>query len=217
MSTKGFAVFGHFDYFGFSRVQNMRTIFIACWAVALTLMPPAIVSAQVPQLEKGPAGSAVYTIQPGDVLKIVVHNEPNVSDNYTVRPDGRISLPYIKDVKAAGLSTELLGQKIEERLKDFMDAPNVAVILAHNGYHIFVLGRVRKEGEIRSELPLTITQALSIAGGLTDYTTGDDIIILHGGGEDTKPFRFNYQELLNSKNFSQNMFLKSGDQIIVVK
>src|SRR5262245_1564634 len=75
------------------------------------------------------SGSPLYLIQPNDVLQIFVWKEPNLSEKVTVRPDGRISFPLIQDMQAAGMNPAQLKQRIEENLKEFIDAPNVTVIV----------------------------------------------------------------------------------------
>src|SRR5256885_10590781 len=98
-------------------------VFLSCSSLA----PVVSSSAQVLRTEKTTAALPTYIIQPGDVLLIDVNKEPRVTGEYNVRSDGRISLPYIQDVQAGGFSPEELKGRIEARLTEFIDVPNVAV------------------------------------------------------------------------------------------
>ena len=162
------------------------------------------------------SSSPLYIIQPNDVLQIFVWKEPNLSEKVTVRPDGRISFPLIQDMQAAGMNPGQLKQRIEENLKEFIDAPNVTVIVdAIKSYRVFVTGKVAKPGAIEVEKPISVLQALSLAGGAVEFANMEDIVIIRNTGEDSTLYRFNYPEVIKGKNFSQNMLLKSGDVVVV--
>jgi polysaccharide export outer membrane protein len=184
-------------------------IFLVCVTSVSTL--------RAQNLEPARAGaSPPYLIQPNDILEIVVYKEPNVTRKVLVRPDGRISLPLVQDLQAAGLNPAQLKQKIEEILKLSMDAPNVTVIVdAIQSYRVYVMGKVAKPGAIMMEKPINVLQALSLAGGFTDFAKAAEIVIIRGNGEDSTLFRFNYSDVTKSNGFSQNMLLRSGDVIVV--
>ena len=119
-------------------------------------------------------------------------------------------------MQAAGLNPVQLKEKIEESLKEYIDAPNVTVIVdAIQSYRIFVLGKVAKSGAIMVERQIDVLKALSLAGGLLEFANPADIVIIRGTGEDSTLYRFNYPEVIKGKNFSQNMLLKSGDVVVV--
>jgi polysaccharide export outer membrane protein len=161
-------------------------------------------------------GGPLYVIQPNDVLAIFVWKEPALSGKVTVRPDGRISFPLIQDMQAGGLNPVQLKENIERGLKAFLDVPNVTVIVdAIQSYRVYVTGRVGKPGPIMSEKPISVLQALSIAGGLQDFANTAEIVIIRNSGEDSTLYRFNYPEVIRGKNFSQNMLLRSGDVVVV--
>src|SRR5215467_3403090 len=160
--------------------------------------------------------SPLYLIQPNDVLQIFVWKEPNLSMKVTVRPDGRISFPLVQDMQASGLNPEQLKSKIENSLREYIDVPNVTVIVdAIQSYRIFVTGKVGKPGMISSEKPLSVLQAISLAGGFLEFANEAETVIIRGSGEGSVIYRFNYPEVVKGKNFSQNMLLKSGDVVIV--
>jgi polysaccharide export outer membrane protein len=157
-----------------------------------------------------------YIIQPNDVLQIFVYKEPALSGKVTVLPDGRISIPLVQDMKAAGLNPAQLKAKLEAALKEYLDIPNVTVSVdAIQSYKIYVTGKVVKGGVITLEKPITVLQALSIAGGLADFASPSEIVVVRNSGEDSTLFKINYPELIKGKNFSQNMLLRSGDVLVV--
>jgi len=187
---------------------------IFCLFLVAGISIAAIVKAQT--LQPAKLGSALYLIQPNDVLQIFVYKEPNLSGKVTVRPDGRISFPLIQDMQAEGLNPGQLKNKVEEALKEYIDAPNVTVIVeAILSYRVFVTGRVGKPGMITSEKPINVLQALSLAGGFQEFANQAETVIIRNSGEDSTLFRFNYPEVIKGKNFSQNMPLKSGDVVVV--
>jgi len=163
-----------------------------------------------------PKVTAHYIIQPSDVLQIFVYKEPTLSGKVTVLPDGRISFPLIQDMQAAGLNPGQLKAKIEEALKEYLDAPNVTVTVeAIQSYKVYVEGKVAKSGMIMSEKPINVLQALAIAGGLAEFANPAETVIIRNSGEESTLFRFNYPEAIKGKNFSQNMLLRSGDVVVV--
>ncbi len=82
-------------------------------------------------------------------------------------------------------------------------------------YKVYVIGKVLKSGEIMSVQPINVLQALSLAGGFSDLAKPSEIVVFRGTGESTVPYKFNFSELPGGKNYSQNMFLKSGDVVYV--
>jgi polysaccharide export outer membrane protein len=187
---------------------------IVCLFLVVGVAAAAIVKAQT--LQPAKLGSALYIIQPNDVLQIFVYKEPNLSGKVTVRPDGRISFPLIQDMQAEGLNPGQLKNRVEEALKEYIDAPNVTVIVeAILSYRVFVTGKVGKPGMITSEKPINVLQALSLAGGFQEFANQAETVIIRNSGEDSTLFRFNYPEVIKGKNFSQNMPLKSGDVVVV--
>ena len=160
--------------------------------------------------------SDLYIIQPNDVLSIFVWKEPNLSEKVTVRPDGRISFPLVQDMQAAGLNPGQLKNKIEESLREYIEVPNVTVIVeAIQSYKIYVTGKVGKPGAIMSEKPISVLQAISMAGGLLEFANQSETVIIRNTGEGTTLYKFNYPEVIKGRNFSQNMLLRSGDVVVV--
>jgi polysaccharide export outer membrane protein len=161
-------------------------------------------------------GGSLYVIQPNDVLSVFVWKEEKLSAKVTVRPDGRISFPLIQDMQASGLNPSQLKEKVETALKEFIDVPNVTVIVeAIQSYRVYVNGKVMKPGVIMNEKPISVLQVLALAGGFQDFANTAEIVIIRGSGEDSTLYRFNYPEVVKGRNFSQNMLLRTGDVVVV--
>jgi polysaccharide export outer membrane protein len=157
-----------------------------------------------------------YIIQPNDVLEIFVWKEEKLTRKVFVRPDGRISFPLIQDLTAAGLSTGELKQRIEDSLRQYIEVPNVTVILeAIQSYRIYVTGKVAKPGVYPSEKQINILQAIAMAGGFLEFADPSNIVVIRTNGDDSTRFVFNYNDVIKAKNFNANMLLKAGDVIVV--
>ena len=193
---------------------NMNRKTKVCLFLLLSLTIGAIVRAQT--LVPTKVASPLYIIRPNDVLQIFVYKEPTLSSKVTVRPDGRISFPLIQDMQAEGMNPAQLKERIEAALKEYVDAPNVTVIVeAILSYRVFVTGKVGKPGMISSEKPINVLQAISLAGGFQDFANQAETVVIRNSGEDSTLYKFNYPEVIKGKNFSQNMDLKSGDVVVV--
>jgi polysaccharide export outer membrane protein len=157
-----------------------------------------------------------YRIGPLDVLDVNVWKEPEVSRQVPVRPDGKISLPLLNDVQAAGLTPAELGAQITKGLERFMTAPQVTVIVAQiNSQRIYMLGEVANAGAYVLLPGMTVLQALSNAGGFTPFSNLKNIHVLRQeNGKQLKLF-FNYKEVISGKRTEQNIELKPGDTIVV--
>jgi polysaccharide export outer membrane protein len=157
-----------------------------------------------------------YTIGPQDVLDISVWKEPELTRSVPVRPDGKISLPLLNDVQAAGLTPSQLAALITTNLKKFVTAPQVTVIVtAINSQRVFIIGEVLRPGAFPLLPGMTVLQALSSAGGFTQFASLSKIYILRNeDGKQTK-HPFNYKAAINGKQVDQNFLMKAGDQIVV--
>ena len=157
-----------------------------------------------------------YVIGPEDVLDISVWKEPDVSRVVPVRPDGRISLPLIDDVQAAGLSPQQLAKSVAEKLKKFLNEPQVTVIVtAMNSQRVFVVGEVLRAGAFPMLPGMTVLQALSSAGGFTTFADVKKIHVMRLRDGKQIEIPFNYREVLKGDNSGQNIKLEPGDTIIV--
>jgi polysaccharide export outer membrane protein len=157
-----------------------------------------------------------YVIGPQDVLDISVWKEPEVSRSVPVRPDGKISLPLLNDVQAAGLTPSQLITQITTGLSKFMTNPEVTVIVtAINSQHVYILGEVGRPGGYVLLPDMTVLQAVSNAGGLTQFANGKKIYVLRPDGPKQDKLFFNYKEVLDGKHPEQNITLKQGDTVVV--
>jgi polysaccharide export outer membrane protein len=158
-----------------------------------------------------------YLIGEGDVLQISVWGEPTASvPSATVRPDGKISMPLLKDITVAGMTPAQVESMVQQRLAKSIRAPDVTVIVSQiNSKKIFLVGAVKREGPLKFTYRMTVLQALSEAGGLTDYAKRKNIYVLHT--ESGRQFRlpFNYDAVLKGENMEQNILLSPGDTIVV--
>ena len=157
-----------------------------------------------------------YLIGPEDVLDISVWKEPDVSRVVPVRPDGRISLPLINDVQAAGLSPQQLAGSVQEKLKKYLNGPQVTVIVtAINSQRVFVVGEVLRAGAFPMLPGMTVLQALSSAGGFTTFADVKKIHVMRLRNGKQVEIPFNYREVLKGDAAQQNIKLEAGDTIVV--
>lgn len=157
-----------------------------------------------------------FIIGPEDVLGVVFWREPDISGDVTVRPDGRITLPVIGELPAAGLRPGELQTRITAAAGKYLTAPNVAVVVrAINSRRVFVTGRVLTPGGHPLKGPLTVMQAIALAGGLTEYAKAKGITVLRSTPQGTQRFKFNYRDVANGKDLEQNILLMPGDTVVV--
>jgi polysaccharide export outer membrane protein len=157
-----------------------------------------------------------YKIGPQDVLRIDVWKEPEISRVTPVRPDGRISLPLLNDVQAAGLTPTQLASTISEGLKKFITNPQVTVgVNEINSRRIYVTGEVTKPGAFPLQPNMTVLQALTSSGGFTQFAKIKGIYVLRT--EDGKQVKhpFNYKDVVSGKHPELNIVLQPADVIVV--
>jgi len=180
-------------------------------------LPPPGTPAKPAAVDRGVPND--YEIGAGDELQISVWKEPDASvPSVVVRPDGKISLPILKEVAVVGLTPTQAEALITSQLVKFISAADVTVIVkAINSKKIYALGGVKKEGPIPYTYRMTVLQALSEAGGLTDYAKRKKIYVLrHENGRDYK-LPFDYDAILMGKKMELNLPLIPGDTIVVPK
>ncbi len=155
-----------------------------------------------------------YIIGAHDVLDISVWKEENLTKTVPVRPDGKISLPLLNDVQASGLTPTQLATEITQDLKKFVTDPQVTVIVREiNSQRVYLLGEVTRAGAYPLLPGMTVLQALSSAGGFTQFANLKKIYVLRVENGKQEKFPFNYKEALSKGD--QNIFLKAGDTIVV--
>jgi polysaccharide export outer membrane protein len=159
--------------------------------------------------------NARYVIGPDDSLAITVWKEPTLSGTIPVRPDGMISMALIGDLRAAGRTPMQLADDITEKLKKYIQDPNVSVVvMADTSQRIFVIGEVGHVGPVPMTPGMTPLQAIASGGGLTPFANSKKIYILRNEGGKQQKIPFNYKEALKGDD-SQRIPLKPGDTIVV--
>lgn len=155
-----------------------------------------------------------YRIGEQDVLVITVWREPELSATVMVRPDGKITLPLVNDVDAGGLTTDELKNLLTEKLRPFVNVPQVTVAVREiNSRKVFVIGQVGREGSYRINSTSTVLQVIAEAGGLRDFANRKGIYVLrHQNGSQVK-LSFNYDKVIRGKD--DNIQLRPGDTIVV--
>ena len=157
-----------------------------------------------------------YVIGPEDVLYIHVWKEDALSRTVLVRMDGKISLPLIDDVQAAGLTARQLKEVLTKRLKEFVDNPNVSVIVTEpNSFKVYVSGQVRNPGVVRLRSETSILQLITMVGGFTDWANQKKILIIRKEDGKEKRFTVNYKKIVKGDAPDSNLILKAGDYIVV--
>jgi polysaccharide export outer membrane protein len=156
-----------------------------------------------------------YVIGADDTLRISVWKEPDLSEILPVRPDGKISMPLLNDIPAAGLTPLQLRDSITEKLKKFIADPRVTVVVtAMNSQRVFVSGEVLHSGPIALLPHMTMLQALSQAG-FTQFANLKGIYLLRTENGKQEKIPFNYKEVIKGNHPEQNIMLKPGDTVVV--
>lgn len=162
-----------------------------------------------------PEVPADYVIGADDTLRISVWKEPDLNATLPVRPDGKISLPLLNDVPAAGLTPMELASSITEKLKKYLADPRVTVVvIAMNSRRIFVTGEVTHSGAVALLPNMTILQALATAG-FTQFANPKKVYLLRMENGHQVKIPFNYKEVVKGIHPEQNIMLRPGDTVVV--
>ena len=160
------------------------------------------------------ADSSQYVIGPEDSLYVHVWKEETLSRTVPVRIDGKISLPLIDEIQAAGLTPLQLKENLIKRFRDFVDIPNVSVIVMEaNSFKVFVSGQVKTPGVVRLRSETSILQLIPMVGGFTDWANKRKVLVVRKEGGQEKRITINYNRIVDGKD--PNFVVKSGDTIIV--
>ncbi len=163
-----------------------------------------------------PADSASYVIGSEDILYIHIWNEQHLSRTVPVRIDGKISLPLVDEIQAAGLTPLQLKESLTQRLKDFVDNPNVSVmVMEAKSFKVYISGQVRSPGVYNLKSETNLLQFIIMAGGFTDWANQKKILIIRKENGKEKRMTINYKKIVKGDDPSSNIILKAGDTIIV--
>jgi len=168
----------------------------------------------------GTSGAATerpsYLIGPNDILNVYVWKEPELTQDVTVMSDGRITFPLIGEIMAQGQTITALKETITEKLKDYVTAPEVTIILRESRSRlIYTIGKLNQPGPYPLEADMTVLQALSTAGGFAEWADTKNILIIRRTGKREKQIRFNYESFIAGKKVEQNIVLQPNDTIVV--
>jgi polysaccharide export outer membrane protein len=154
-----------------------------------------------------------YTIGLGDVLRVIVWKEPDLTVDATVRLDGMITMPLLGDVSAVGRGPGALAAALAGDLDRFIEKPRVTVtVVQASSARVYVVGQMMRPGEFPLTGGLTVLKALALAGGFKDFAHPENIVIIR---EDQTVIPFNYKRVADGKDASQNVPLAAGDTIVV--
>ena len=157
-----------------------------------------------------------FIIGPADLLDIVVIKEPDLSKTVLVRPDGKILLPLVNEVQAAGKTPVQLQADLVQAFSKFYEQVTVTVLVKEiNSYKFSITGKVKNPGTYKMSADTTLLEAISLAGGFAEFASTNNIKIFRKGSENSKPVRIKYSKIVSGKDPSQNIIIKPGDTIIV--
>ena len=160
----------------------------------------------------------IYTVQAGDLLEVSVWKEPDLTRDVLVRPDGGLSFPLAGEIEANGKSIDGVRKAIAERLARYIPDPVVTVSAKEIlGNKIYVIGEVTEPGEFIATRPVDVMQALSMAGGMTEFASRNKIIILRRDADTNQQsaLEFRYNDVASGRNLQQNIVLQGGDVVVV--
>jgi len=191
-------------------------IIIICWAMMTANQLEAGQPVQTSSAVNTPRDFD-YIIGLGDILEVQVWKEPDLSRvPVPVRIDGRISLPLLGDVDAAGKSIKELTMFMEKKYSEMVTEPAVSVMLVESkSWRYYIVGEIASPGEFNLDYPLTVLQVIARSGGFRQWAKKSKISILRreAGKEDILPF--DYDSVVKGENLNQNIYIAPGDTIIV--
>lgn len=155
-----------------------------------------------------------YRLSVGDKLRVEVYKDQQLSQSVQIRPDGKITLPLLGDIAAAGLTPTALRDQLTNSLREYITNPVVTVIVVEaTPPTIFVMGEVKSPGAQPMRGQMTVLEALSMAGGFLDFAKTSDIRVLRKGPNGTETIKFNYKKAL--KGEGDTIVLRPGDIVVV--
>ena len=198
-----------------------RTLFLIpmIWMLTATAGlaqdPPKAANAEAAAVARFTPPVADYQIGPEDVLDISVWKNPELSRKVPVRPDGKISLPLVNDIQAAGLTPSELRRQIATKLAEFVPTPEVSVVVQEvQSLKVSVVGAVKTPGRFSLRSPATVLECLALAQGLTEFANREKIVVLRQNGSTTERIPFNYRKVAEGSE-QENFMVKAGDIIVV--
>lgn len=178
---------------------------------------PASETVPLPAPSAGLDEAGDYLIGAPDLLRILVWRSPELSTEVPVRPDGRISVPLLGDIQAAGMTTHELRDRIATGLSEFISAPDVTVIVLEvNSKVVYLVGAVSHPTAVPLNREMRVLDAISVAGGFSPFADRDDVRILRPLADGSiEQHEFNYKRFVKGKDPDANLLLRAGDTIVV--
>jgi polysaccharide biosynthesis/export protein len=200
-------------------IRHVMLVPVLCLGVAVSASaqsaPANTATDAVGRAAAAAAATAEYLIGPEDVLDISVWKNPELSRKVPVRPDGRVSLPLINDIQAAGLTPSQLRDQLAKRLAEYVPSPEVSVIVSEvQSLKVAVVGAVKTPGRFMLKSPATVLECIALAQGLTEFANREKIVVLRQNGGTTQRLPFNYRKVAEGDE-QDNFFVRPGDIIVV--
>jgi polysaccharide biosynthesis/export protein len=195
----------------------MKKLTVCCLIIGVLLAPSAAGPAHAQAASEKDTGRGAapeaYRIGAEDLLQVSVWKNEALSRTVPVRPDGKISLPLVNDVQAAGLTALELRDVLTRKLAEYMPNPEVSVIVSDiRSFKVSVIGEVVKPGRYELKSWTTVLDVLAMAGGFTQFASRSKIVILHPEGATMKRIPFNYNRIAGEQ---ENFYLRNGDIVLV--
>jgi polysaccharide export outer membrane protein len=205
--------------------NRVLTMLVGGVLAGVLAWPAAEVLAQSAARADAPAPAAAaapvavpkdFVIGPEDVLSVTVWREKDLSADVTVRPDGKVTLPLVNEIQAAGLTPAQLREQLTTAMSRFVADPSVTVaVKTINSLKVYISGQVGKPGAYPLTSPTTVLQLIVTAGGLHEFADAKNIVIIRRQDGQETTHRFNYKDVLKGRNLAQNIQLAPGDTILV--
>jgi polysaccharide export outer membrane protein len=199
------------------RLLRFTLLLVSCCLPGLAAaQAPARAASAVPAQGADVPGDYVIGVE--DVLGIVFWREQdkNLTTDVVVRPDGKISVPMLNDVKAAGLTPEQLAASVQQAASKYIrDAAATVVVREIHSRKMFVIGEVAKPGSVQIGSELNVLQAIAEAGGFLEHAKKSDVVIVRNQGGREQRFKFNYKDVVAGRRLDQNIKLQPGDTVLV--
>lgn len=203
--------------FGFPLLRWPLVLMLALVWPQLIAPPTLLAQAGGPTANApGVAVPTDYVIGTEDVLGVVFWRDTDMSGDVTVRPDGKITLPLLGEMQAAGLKPDELKDRVQSAAGKFINDANVTVVVRQiNSRKVFITGEVATPGAYALIGRRTVMQLIAVAGGLTEFADSKNITIMRTEGGQTKSYKFNYRDVAKGKGLEQNIQLQPGDTVVV--
>jgi polysaccharide biosynthesis/export protein len=195
--------------------RALAALMLVVLAACSSSLPPA------PEIAAEPTQAPDYRIAPLDNLNVFVWQLPDLSLSAPVRPDGRISLPLVEDVVAAGKTPTELAREVESKLSEFVQDPIVTIIVTGFGsatdQTVRVVGEAQQPVAVPYRANMTVLDLMVAVGGLTEFAAGNRAVLIRGTGPDKTVYGLRLDDLINRRDVGANTPVLPGDVIIVPK